>query len=334
MNLLRPSESVDIRLPKISNTIQLCVDFIPIFLVYFLLSDTRQFVVGSGTALGKLVAISIIVFYTSVNTMYGLFVCLSILLYYQTDFVEEILNMERGEWMESELMKMSELVKYSGRVAEGVRGNSGERSSSEFVQFATSDRLRKYSIFDRDGLSPENLESGWVDQAGPSPVYEHTTIANIPPVKINLLRQKESTAEGFSANDPAMFAYVPERSYRGIAEDLLDKKDRKSELMNIFRNEHCEKGVLLHREMEVNPEMSDHIFREIKFDDTFRKCNPCDPTCAFSIVEEKLNTETRLQTPVRSNDMMESIQDAFATTTATLYGYIPNLLPPTDSATP
>ena len=47
-------------------------------------------------------------------------------------------------------------VKYSGRAAEGVRGNSGERSSSEFQGVAESEGRSKSAIFGRDAVSYEN----------------------------------------------------------------------------------------------------------------------------------------------------------------------------------
>lgn len=312
-NLRNPMGMVNSKISK--EFIKLCIDFIPIILVYLFLSNTRQFIVISGTTLGKFIAICMILFYTFVNPMYGVFVCLSIILYYQTDFVEEILNMERGEWMESELMKMNQLIHTDG--VSNLVDATDSIHSYEFASIHASDLLHD-SHLSKGGADSSNSSESTIFAKGASGKKDDISFENRMKMK-----------EGFSANDPSIYSYVPVRSYRNIAEDLLDKKDRKSELMQLFRTENCKNGVLLHREMEVHPEMSDHIFREIKFDDTFRKCNPCDPTCAFSIIEEKINTESRLLTPVRSNDMMEvysdAIRDAFTKTTTLLYGYAPNL---------
>jgi len=256
------------------NIQELCVDFIPIFIVYLFASYPRDFVLISGSTLGKFVALCIITFYTLVNPMYGVFVCLLILVYYQTDFVEEILNIERGEWMEQQMMEMSAVINENGKHREYASANG------------------------------------------------RTTIADLE-------TENNKLTEGFQANDPALYSYIPVRSYRSLTEDVLDRKDKKAELMAIFRKDNCENGRLVHRGMDVHPEMSDHVFREIKFDNEFHKCNPCDPMCSFSIIEEKIRLEAQLQAPVRSNDVMETyskvIQDAFTQTTGTIYGYIPNL---------
>lgn len=265
------------------NIQELCVDFIPIIIVYLFASYPRDFVLISGSTLGKFVALCIITFYTLVNPMYGLFVCLLIVVYYQTDFVEEILNIERGEWMEQQMMEMSAVINENGLHREYASATGRTTIADfEFQPEPTNDKLAN-----------DKLE------------------------------------EGFQANDPALYSYIPVRSYRSLTEDVLDRKEKKAELMAIFRKDNCENGRLVHRGMDVHPEMSDHVFREIKFDNEFHKCNPCDSTCSFSIIEEKVRLEAQLQTPVRSNDAMETyskiIQDAFAQTTGTIYGYIPNL---------
>ena len=53
----------------------------------------------------------------------------------------------------------SAVVKYSGREAEGIRGNSGERSSSEFQGVAESEGRSKSAIFRRDEVSYENPQA-------------------------------------------------------------------------------------------------------------------------------------------------------------------------------
>lgn len=274
---------------------KLCIDFIPILLIYVFAVYTKDAVLLSNTSLGKLLAISIIVFYTSINTVYGIFVCLLILVYYQTDFVEEILNMERGEWMENQMAEMNALIstKY-GDPLTGVELNGDANGRTTIVDIG------------------KNAGLGGVLGTTPS--------------KHEDKRATDKLAEGFRSNDPDIYAYVPVRSPLSQAEDVLDKKDKKAELMAIFRKDHCENGILMNRGLEVNSEMSDHIFREIKFEDESKKCNPCDPSCRFSIIEEKIKVETELQTPVRSNDAFsQSLQEMYHTTTNAVSGYLPNI---------
>ena len=270
------------------NTRQLLVDFIPIILVYVFVSYPEDAVLFSGSSLGKFIAICIITFYTSVKPIYGVFVCVLLLVYYQTDFVEEILNIERRDWIETRLLEMN--AEFSKNYGVRVHGNFGKPV--------------------------------WGNANG------RTTIAEVdlptPPPST-----PEKMTEGFRLHDPALYSYVPVRSYRSVAEDLIDHKDKKAELMAIFRKENCVNDKLMHKGIEVRPEMSDHIFREIKHDDEFNKCNPCLSSCSFSIIEEKLRVETDLQMPVRSNDVFEmyaqSLQDIFTQTSTTVSGYIPNM---------
>jgi hypothetical protein len=274
------------------NTRQLFVDFIPIILVYVFVSYPEDAVLFSGSSLGKFIAICIISFYTSVKPIYGVFMCVLLLVYYQTDFVEEILNIERRDWIETRLLEMNaEFSKNYVRGARGVRGNSEEPL--------------------------------WGNANG------RTTIAEIELPKTPVSNTPEKMTEGFRLHDPALYSYAPVRSYRSIAEDMIDHKDKKAELMAIFRKENCVNEKLMHKGIEVRPEMSDHIFREIKHDDEFNKCNPCLPSCSFSIIEEKLRVETDLQMPVRSNDVFDlyaqSLQDIFTQTSTVVSGYIPNM---------
>ncbi len=60
-----------------------------------------------------------------------------------------------------------------------------------------------------------------------------------------------------------------------------------------FIKEKCKNGVLMYKDMPVKTEMSDHVYSEISFKGK-RKCNPCDRTCDYNIVEAKIKTETDL----------------------------------------
>ena len=66
--------------------------FIPIILIITLLSYSKEFVNMSNTILGKIFAICIVLFYTSLDKYMGLVLCLLVIVYYQSDFVESILN--------------------------------------------------------------------------------------------------------------------------------------------------------------------------------------------------------------------------------------------------
>lgn len=74
------------------------VEFIPIILFFLFLSYTEQFINISHTSLGRFIAISIILFYTDVDINYGLLACAIIIIFYESDVVENMLN--RNEYIE------------------------------------------------------------------------------------------------------------------------------------------------------------------------------------------------------------------------------------------
>ncbi len=73
-------------------TNQFLSQFIPILLILLLLMNTTRFIKFSHTVIGKLIAIIILIFYTILDKTAGLLTCILIILYYQCDFVENVLN--------------------------------------------------------------------------------------------------------------------------------------------------------------------------------------------------------------------------------------------------
>ena len=75
------------------------------------------------------------------------------------------------------------------------------------------------------------------------------------------------------------------------------------ELMNkqkTFRNSNCSNGKLAYKGVPVNVEMTEHVFPELQFNTS--PCNPCDTTCAFSILDSKLRNEDDLTRPKSSRN--------------------------------
>jgi hypothetical protein len=68
--------------------------FIPILILFLVISYFKSVAKFSNTLLGKLLAICIIVFYTFLDKLLGAVVCLIIIFYYQSDTVETMLNMD------------------------------------------------------------------------------------------------------------------------------------------------------------------------------------------------------------------------------------------------
>ena len=68
--------------------------FIPIIVIFILLHSFRKLVHFSNTVIGKFIAICIIIFYTYLDKILGVFVCAVVIFYYQMDVVETMLNMD------------------------------------------------------------------------------------------------------------------------------------------------------------------------------------------------------------------------------------------------
>jgi len=253
--------------------------FVPIVLLYMFLAYTKDTILFSNTPVGKFIAICIIAYYTNVNILYGVFVCMLILVYYQTDLVEDILHMEHSDFIESRLTEMNAEIQH----------NWGE------PQWALS--------FD----------------GKPSPVIPRTPTL-VP--RYGVLTEEESPKskslyEGFQSGSPDIYSYRSSQ-HSSNGGRIPDQPDKKEELMAMFRKEHCVNGALEHKGMAINPEMTEHVFREFKPDNEWQRCNPCDSTCSFSIIEERIQTEVAVK-PVDSNDFfqsnLESMRKIFNTTT-------------------
>ena len=131
-------------------------------------------------------------------------------------------------------------------------------------------------------------------------------------------QKSKSLYEGFQSGSPDIYSYRSSAQASTDKGRIPDQPDKKEELMAMFRKEHCVNGALEHKGMAINPEMTEHVFREFKPDNEWRRCNPCDSTCSFSIIEERIQTELAVK-PVDSNDFfqsnLESMSKIFNTTT-------------------
>jgi hypothetical protein len=78
---------------KKTTHLKLIVNFVPMILLFLLVTYTPEFVKFSHTILGKAFAVILILFYVNLDTILGLFVCALVIFYYQTDYVESFNNM-------------------------------------------------------------------------------------------------------------------------------------------------------------------------------------------------------------------------------------------------
>jgi len=209
---------------KLQNQIQkIVINFLPIVLIFLLATYTPEFAAFSQTALGRLLAIFLILFYLKLDFLTGLFVCVLIILYYQTDYVEGF----------SEMLKE--------------------------------------------------------DEEAEMPSHETTPVSESSPIASSTPQSRTEPLEPFS-------------TYETVSEKKANNRILYDKSKQEFRKKYCDKGHLIHKGEIVNTEMAEHIFGEIKHDD-YHKCNICDPSCKFDLIEPHIKSEDDLRKPVFSKEM-------------------------------
>jgi hypothetical protein len=246
----------------------LLIDFIPIILVFIFITQPKEAILFSNTILGKMIAISIILFYSNINIVYGFFVCVVIMFYYQSDLVENTLNTKMDN-LEHLIHLNNQLMLIGKEYKEYFSPQNGE--------------------IDPHTTSAENIIS---PQLAPSPSPE--------------VQLEEGPASiPYRAFEPELYSYDPYVPHNEQNEDILNGVDKKSQLKEIFRKQYCVNGKLEMKGEKVKTEMATHVFREL--DSVGLNCNPCDENCDFSIIEERLKNEEELMKPKDSNMWYDTI---------------------------
>lgn len=117
--------------------------FIPIGLLFLFLSYRSEFVEFSQTPWGKVFAVFMILLYTHMDKMFGLFVCAMVILYYQSEWVESFLNMKELEEIENEFLKKHENTEQKLEYAD-IDHNNSESIQNEFREKHCEDGLLKH----------------------------------------------------------------------------------------------------------------------------------------------------------------------------------------------
>jgi hypothetical protein len=216
------------------------MQFIPIILVLVYASYKPWFVDATHTVLGKVIAILLIIYYTSIDYVYGTLCCVIVIAFYQMHEIEGFVEGAKG--------KRRRRRRKRRRRRTTKAKPSTETQASEEAQASNADEAE----------SEETVE--------------------------------EETVEEFSNQVDAK------------ASAFADARDT-------FIRDKCHNGVLIHKGFPVKSEMADHVYSEIQFN-TRTRCNPCDKTCDYSIVEAKINTETEL-CPRSSNNLFDMVRDTF-----------------------
>lgn len=269
------------------------MQFIPIILVLLFSLYTRRFIEVGNSVLGKLFAVVLIMFYTKLNILYGVFACVIIILFYQ---------LTEGTIVEGTIVKAN--------IVEGMEKGKTDKKNSLAAHFAaspvaaaavtrpsgknaSSDKAPKTSASKRppsDKTSEPKQASSEEDD-----VEDGTNLPDEPNNNDSDLPDDNNAAEGFEPYQ-SLYPVINIEDFNAAKEEFIKEK--------------CKNGVVMYKDMPVKSEMVDHIFSEINFT-TKTKCNPCDRTCAYSIVESKLAIEEELGRPRNSNDVFEWIKQLF-----------------------
>lgn len=204
-------------------------EWVTIIAIFLFACYPHEMIYLSETSLGKLFFASLVLYYTMIDTVYGLVACCIVIVYYQLDLYRSYVSLHRDTLLRESMVQMEQ------------------------------------------SLHPDS----------------------------SLVENK--IVEGYTCGDSAVYAYSSEKPSNDI-ERLFLKGNRNRELLDVFRKEHCKNGRLMHMGSVVPKEMSDHVFREIQFDSDSAKCNPCNSTCEFSIVEDRVSREDALIRPSSSRD--------------------------------
>jgi hypothetical protein len=281
------------------------VKLLPIILVSILFLYKEDTIEFSHTILGRLIAVSIILFYISYNILYGLLACLLIILYYQFDFVEERsnlkINMVHLEGFQEGAGPFDNLmVEIDKKVQDKI--------SIYDTQLKTiKDDITALKSNDYD-TQIKNIKSD-VTNAKTDLSDFKTDISNIKS-DVSGIKSDISTIKADNANNKSDIMKaanaVPKTETSGFTNysDLYDELNpqNKTEFKQYFRKQNCKNGELKFKNITVKNEIAPHIFPELKYEN--EPCNPCSDTCKFSIIEEKINNEDALMKPVNSNDVV------------------------------
>lgn len=132
--------------------------------------------------------------------------------------------------------------------------------------------------------------------------YQQTEIEGFEEKK----EEKKEEPMDDGTNLPPMEEAVADASLEGFGIITVDQFNT---VKDEFIKEKCKNGVLMYKDFPVKSEMADHVYSEIKYNGK-TKCNPCDRTCDYNIIEAKLETERKL-IPKTSNELFDAFSKFF-----------------------
>jgi len=102
-------------------------DFLPIFIIFFFVCYPYEFVQLSETSLGKFFAVFIIIYYSSVDLVYGILACAVIVLYYHIEVSTSIWSIERSRQIHESMMNLMDEMDNTHKCGGKCGGKCGDK---------------------------------------------------------------------------------------------------------------------------------------------------------------------------------------------------------------
>ena len=308
--------------------IDIIAKLLPIIIVSVLFLYKDETIDFSHTILGRLFAVSIILFYITYDILYGIVTCLLVILYYQFDFVEERGN-SKIEMIHLEGFqegKRNKKSKGSEKIKKGLT-NAGKKVGKALLNSPIGkflmkqlNAVKKEIVRDvkKDMKKIENEYDTQIKNLKTDVTGFKTDITDfktdVSNIKTDIITVKtdisavKSDVNNNSADILKNTSKTPKKetsgftNYSDLYDELKKEENTKTKFKNQFKKQNCQDGELKFKNITVKNEIVPHIFPELKYEN--EPCNPCSDTCNFSIIEEKLRTEDNLVKPVNSNDVV------------------------------
>lgn len=261
---------------------QIIIKLLPIIIVFLLVVYSREFVEFSHTILGKLIAVSIIVFYIKCDILYGLLACLLTIFFYQSDFAEQYDNVK--------------VINLEGFVEGAKSKKKKKKSSSSATEPESPEEMEKRANAEKAVAEAEEAQAN----AEKAAAEAEEAKSNAEKAKTNA---DVAVIEKEKVEDEQFINY--NELYPDPVAAHMQNDHKINDVKSYFKKQYCKKGELKYKNILVKNEMVTHVFPEVKFENG--PCNPCLDTCKYSIIEEKMKTEEDLVKPKNSNDFVSYV---------------------------
>lgn len=304
------------------------MQFIPIVLVLIYMSYKEWFTEVSHTRLGKLVAILLIIYYTSIDYVFGTLCCVIVIAFYQMNEREGLAEDEYEYEMEdSEGAVVEEPEPVLAPAPAPAPVVSSKSAAPAIATASKSTPVAPVATAPASKSTPvAPATASKSTPVAPTTASKSTPVATTPAATTQVVPTPAATTPVVptpAATTPAATTQVVPNAPTSITSTKYkggykiqtttfikpDTRDAFTTARDAFIREKCQNGILMYKDFPVKTEMADHIYPEIKYN-TKSRCNPCDKTCDYSIVEAKLNTETELY-PRSSNSLFDLVKDIF-----------------------